>query len=53
MMIIHPSRKTVRTVSKITCENWQRTVRCCPRIIEVVVLGSTNLFPLGRSRSII
>ncbi|MHA1300545.1 MAG: hypothetical protein ACTSO9_14090 [Candidatus Helarchaeota archaeon] len=51
-MIIHPSQKMVRTGSKITCESRQRTVGCCPRIIEVVVLGSTNLLPLGRSSSI-
>ncbi|NVM04073.1 MAG: hypothetical protein HWN67_17210 [Candidatus Helarchaeota archaeon] len=49
----HPSRKTVRTGSKINCESWQRTVRCCPQGIDVVVLGSTNLLPLGRSCSII
>ncbi|NVM03538.1 MAG: hypothetical protein HWN67_14510 [Candidatus Helarchaeota archaeon] len=30
LMIIHHSRKTVRTGSKITCESWQRTVGCCP-----------------------
>ncbi|MHA1299520.1 MAG: hypothetical protein ACTSO9_08815 [Candidatus Helarchaeota archaeon] len=41
----------VRTGSKITCESRQRTVGCCPRIIEVVVLGSTNLLPLGKSSS--
>ncbi|MHA1298139.1 MAG: hypothetical protein ACTSO9_01700 [Candidatus Helarchaeota archaeon] len=51
MRIINPSRKKVRTGSKITCESQQRTVGCCPRIIEVVVLGSTNLLPLGRSSS--
>ncbi|MHA1301792.1 MAG: hypothetical protein ACTSO9_20420, partial [Candidatus Helarchaeota archaeon] len=39
--------------SKITCESRQRTVGCCPRIIEVVVLGNTNLLPLGRSSSIL
>ncbi|MHA1300025.1 MAG: hypothetical protein ACTSO9_11445 [Candidatus Helarchaeota archaeon] len=50
-MIIHPSRKMVRTRSKITCESRQRTVGCCPRLIEVVVLGNTNLLPLGRSSS--
>ncbi|MHA1300213.1 MAG: hypothetical protein ACTSO9_12400, partial [Candidatus Helarchaeota archaeon] len=37
--------------SKIVCESRQRTVGCCPRIIEVVVLGSTNLLPLDRSSS--
>ncbi|NVM02901.1 MAG: hypothetical protein HWN67_11225 [Candidatus Helarchaeota archaeon] len=47
----HPSRKTVRTGSKITCESWQRTVRCCPQGIDVVVLGSINLLPLRRSCS--
>ncbi|MHA1385046.1 MAG: hypothetical protein ACTSR3_14960, partial [Candidatus Helarchaeota archaeon] len=45
LMIIHPSLKMVRTGSKITCESRQRTVGCCPRIIEVVVLGNTNLLP--------